>query len=229
MRIFLDTSKVTEIEAWLRHGVVDGVTTNPSIMLKDGHRDLQAGVKEIADLIFPRPVSVEVLSSDPREILDQARTFAAWAKNIVVKVTVINERGEPRLESINTLENEGIAVNCTACMSFGQAMLAAKAGATYVSLFVGRINDEGNDGPGVVRSTRQWLDAWGYKANIIVGSIRTVMDIQQAALAGAHVVTIPPEFMNRLVDHRYSRATVQQFLNDGQEAFGKAGLQAVRT
>lgn len=229
MRIFLDTSKVSEIEKYLRQGVVDGVTTNPSIMLKDGHRDLRAGVRDIADLIAPRPLSVEVLSSDPHEILDQARTFAGWGKNIVVKVAVISENGESRLESVNTLENEGISVNCTACMSFGQAMLAAKAGATYVSLFVGRINDEGNDGPGVVRVTRQWLDAWDYKANIIVGSIRSTMDIQQAALAGAHVITIPPEFMGRLVDHRYSRATVQQFLNDGQEAFGRAETRVGRT
>ncbi|MBI4454606.1 MAG: transaldolase [Acidobacteria bacterium] len=228
MEIFLDTSNITEIRKWLRHGVVDGVTTNPSIMLKDGHRDLEAGAREITALVHPLPVSVEVYTNDPDEMLRQAREFATWAGNIVVKITIIDENGAPCLNVVKTLEGEGIRVNVTACLSLGQAMLAAKAGATFVSLFLGRINDEGNDGPGVIHKTRQWLDMWGYKSKIIAGSIRSVMDIQQAAMAGAHIITIPPEFMSKMVDHKYSRVTVSQFVNDGQRAFAEIEKARVR-
>ncbi len=219
MEIFLDTSKIAEIEKWLRHGVIDGVTTNPSIMFKDGHRDMRTTIREIAALIAPRPVSAEVYTNDPEEMLEQAREFASWAENVVAKITVITQQGEACLRVIKTLEEENIRVNCTAVLSFNQSVLAAKAGATYISLFVGRINDEGNDGPEVVRKTRQWLDQWSYRSKIIVGSIRSVMDIQQAAMAGAHVITIPPEFLSKMVDHKYSRETVAQFVADGRKAF----------
>lgn len=221
MEIFLDTSNLVEIEKWLRHGVTDGVTTNPSIMLKDGHRDLEAGARKIATLIAPRPVSVEVITNDLDEMVHQAREFASWASNIVIKIPIINENGEPCLEVIKTLESEKIRVNCTACMSFGQAVLASKAGATYVSLFGGRISDEGHDAPRVIKLTREWLDMWGYKSKIIVGSIREVINIQDAAVAGAHVITIPPTFMAKMVDHKYSRYTVGQFVRDGQKAFSE--------
>lgn len=222
MEIFLDTSNIREIEKWLKYGVLDGVTTNPSIMLKDGHRDIEAAAREIAGLVYPHPVSVEVYTNDPEEMLSQAREFAKWGDNVVIKITVINQDGEPCLRVIKTLAEEGMRVNCTACLSFGQAMLAAKAGAAYVSLFMGRINDEGNDGPMVVRNTRTWLDMWGYESKIIVGSIRTVKDIQDAALAGAHVLTIPPDIALKMIDHKYSRFTVQQFVGDGQKAFAEA-------
>ncbi len=229
MNIFLDTSKVAEIEKWLAHGVIEGVTTNPSIMLKDGQYNLEANSKKIASIIYPSPVSIEVYSSIPKQMLQQARIFARWAENIVVKIAVITERGEPCLEVIKTLEDEGIRVNCTVCMSFGQAMLGVKAGASYVSIFVGRINDEGNDGPKVVQMTRKWIDEWNYKSKIIAGSIRSVMDIQQVAIAGTHVITIPPELMSKLVDHKYSRITVQQFLEDGQKAFNGSVLPTTFT
>jgi transaldolase len=218
VELFLDTSRLAEIEKWLAHGVVDGVTTNPTILLKDGQRDLETAAQRIAALIHPRPLSVEVLSSEPAEMLRQARLFARWAENIVVKITVVDQQGQPLLRVVHELEADGIRVNCTACLSFGQAMLAAKAGASYVSLFVGRIDDEGHDGAAVIRQTRQWLDAWGSPAKLIAGSMRGTVDVQKAALAGAHVVTVPPEILSKLVDHRYSRATVQQFLEDGQQA-----------
>lgn len=219
MEIFIDTSIKAEIEKWLYHGVVDGVTTNPSIMLKDGCRDLKAGAIELCRLVKPLPVSVEVTTSDPEEMLRQARGIATWADNIVVKIPVIDEKGEPSLRVIKTLTQSGVRVNCTACLSYTQAILAAKAGATYISLFLGRINDEGNDGPSVIRMTRQWLDLWASPSKIIAASIRSVMDIQQAAQAGAHVITVPPQFLSKMVDHQYSRVTVQQFVTDGQKAF----------
>ena len=117
--------------------------------------------------------------------------------------------------------DDDIAVNATACMSAGQAMLATKAGATYVSLFAGRMSDEGVDSSAVVASVSRWLDAWRYPTRVIVGSIREAINIQDAALAGAHIVTVPPKFLSQMADHKYSRFTVQQFLSDGEASFGK--------
>jgi transaldolase len=221
MEIFLDTAKIEEIRKWLAQGVIDGVTTNPSIMLKDGVYDIEAGTKAIAALMGELPVSVEVITNDLDEMLAQGRKFASWAKNIVVKIPVINESGTPCFGVVKTLESSGIRVNVTAMMSFGQMLLAAKAGATYISLFGGRVADEGQPMGDVIRMTRRWLDDWGYKSKIIVGSVREVMNIQEAASAGAHVVTIPPQFMARLADHKFTRFTVGEFVRDGQKALAE--------
>ena len=218
MQIFLDSAKYDEIENWLTQGVVDGVTTNPSIMLKDSVYDCEAGARRLCRLLGSRPLSVEVTSNNPREMLEQGRTFAGWAENVVVKIPIVNERGESCLGVIHGLSGEGIAVNTTAILSFNQAILAVKAGAAYVSIFAGRIADEGNDAAVVIRNVRQWLDQWSYAAKIIVGSIRAVIDIQQAALAGAHIVTIPPQFLPKMVDHKYTRDTVRQFNEDTRKA-----------
>lgn len=218
MRIFLDSASVSEIENWLGEGVVDGVTTNPSIMFKDRVFDLEEGARYIARIIGNRPLSVEVTSNHRAEMLSQARSFSRWAPNIVVKIPIINEFGESSLGVISTLKEEGIAVNATAILSFNQSILAAKAGATYVSIFAGRVADEGNDPSLVIRNVRQWLDAWALSAEIIVGSIRSVMDIQNAALAGAHVITIPPQFFSKMLDHKYTRETVKQFNLDADKA-----------
>lgn len=224
MKIFLDTTKILEIEEWLIQGVVDGVTTNPSIMLKNGNKNLKVTIVEIAHAIRPYPVNVEVFTDSLDEMLVQAREFARWANNIVVKVTIINGQGESCLRVIKMLRNEGISVNCTACFSFNQAVLATKAGARYVSFLIGRINDEGNNGSEVICKTRQWLDMWRYETEIIAASMRTTMDVQQAALAGAHVITIPPSLMTKLVDHKYSQFTAQQFVKDGKKAFAEENL-----
>ena len=218
MQIFVDSADVKQIETWLRQGVVDGVTTNPSIMFKDGVRDLEEGARRLATLLGDRPLSVEVTSNDRATMLEQARLFATWARNIVVKIPIINEFGESCLEVIHQLTQEGIGVNATAILSFNQGMLAAKAGATYVSIFGGRVADEGNDPAVVIRNLRQWLEAWESPSRIIVGSIRTVMDVQNAALAGAHIVTIPPQFLPKMVDHKYTRETVHQFVQDAEKA-----------
>lgn len=218
MEIFVDSADVKQIETWLRQGVVDGVTTNPSIMFKDGVRDLEEGARRLATLLGDRPLSVEVTSNDRATMLEQARLFATWARNIVVKIPIINEFGESCLEVIHQLTQEGIGVNATAILSFNQGMLAAKAGATYVSIFGGRVADEGNDPAVVIRNLRQWLEAWESPSRIIVGSIRTVMDVQNAALAGAHIVTIPPQFLPKMVDHKYTRETVHQFVQDAEKA-----------
>lgn len=218
MEIFADTASLKDIAQWLEYGVIDGVTTNPSIMLAAGTYKLRDGALEIARLLKDKPLSIEVVEDDAGPMLEQALEIASWAENIVVKIPVINTAGAPMLGVIHALTARGVRVNATACMSFGQAMLATKAGAAYVSLFAGRMSDEGVDSPAVIHSTADWIAAWGYTAKIIVGSIREAINVQDAALAGAHVVTVPPKFLAQLVDHKYSRFTVQQFLEDGRTA-----------
>lgn len=218
MKIFMDSADCREIEKWIRQGVVDGVTTNPSIMFKDGVYDIEEGARRISALLGERPLSVEVTTNEPAEMIRQGRTLASWAPNIAVKIPVVNEDGESCLGAISTLSSEGIRVNTTAILSFNQAVLAAKAGATFVSIFAGRVADEGNDPAIVIGNVRRWLDDWEYPAEIIVGSIRTVMDIQNAALAGSHIITIPPQFLPKMVDHKYTRETVRQFNRDAERA-----------
>ena len=221
MQIYLDSADHREIEKWSAEGIVDGVTTNPSILFKDGVFDLEEGAHRLARLLGERPLSVEVTTDDPAQMLTQGRTLARRAPNIVVKIPITNARGESCLGVIHALSKEAIAVNTTAILSFNQALLAAKAGAAYVSIFAGRVADEGNDPCIVIRNVRTWLDEWEYTAKIIVGSIRTVMDIQNAALAGAHIITIPPQFLPKMVDHKYTRETVLQFNRDAERALAQ--------
>ena len=218
MEIFIDSASISEIEKWLEMGVIDGVTTNPSIMLKDGVYNTEAGAKEIAALVHPRPVSVEVTTNDLDEMLAQAQTFASWAPNIVIKIPQITQDGIPCYGVIRQLENEGIKVNATVALSLGQVILAAKAGATYISIFAGRVADEGGDAPQLIGMAVDWLERWKYKSKIIVGSIRGAIDIQQAAIAGAHIITIPPQFLTRMADHKFTRETVRQFVDDAKKA-----------
>lgn len=226
MQIFIDSANLREIEHWLRQGIVDGVTTNPTIMLKDGVYDIEAGARRLCEVLKDRPVSIEVTTNDPREMVEQARMFASWGRNIVVKIPVITEEGKSCLEVVNTLTRESIAVNCTAVLSFNQAILAVKSGATYVSIFIGRIADEGNDPALVIRNVRAWLNQWNYQSKVIVGSIRAAIDVQNAALAGAHIVTIPPQFLSKMVDHKYTRETVRQFNQDAKKALIEIHAQA---
>jgi transaldolase len=218
MEIFLDSANLNEIQKWTDMGIIDGVTTNPSIMLKDGAYNIERRAKEIADLIFPQPLSVEVTSNDLNEMLSQAKVFESWAQNIVIKIPQINQDGVPCYSVMKQLEEDGIRVNATAAMSIGQVMLAAKAGATYISIFAGRISDEGGDSSNVISDSVDWLERWNYKSKIIVGSIRSVGDAISAALAGAHIVTIPPPMLTKMADHQYTRETVRQFISDANKA-----------
>jgi transaldolase len=217
MNIFVDSADQEQIATWLEQGVVDGVTTNPTIMFKEGVNDVEVGARKLATMLGDLPLSVEVTTNDRTMMIEEARQFSAWARNIVVKIPVVNEHGESCLGVVHRLSQEGIAINATAILSFNQAILAAKAGATYVSIFAGRVADEGNDPAVVIRNVRRWLDDWDFSTRIIVGSIRSVMDIQNAALAGAHIITIPPQFLPKMVDHRYTRETVRQFVQDAQK------------
>jgi transaldolase len=218
MQIFIDSADKGAIGEWLDMGLVDGATTNPSIMLKDGVYDMEKGARELAELISPRPLSVEVTTNCPGEMVRQARRFASWGSNMVIKVPQTTPDGVPCYGVIRELEAEGIRVNATATMSTGQVMLAAKAGASYISIFWGRVADEGGNAAEVVRNSVEWLERWHYPSRVIVGSIRSLGDVLGAAQAGAHIITIPPQFLRKMADHKYTRETVRQFTADAQKA-----------
>jgi transaldolase len=218
LQIFIDSANLKDIEKWTDMGVADGVTTNPSVMLRDGVHDMEKGSKDIAKLIYPRPLSVEVTTDDLDGMLKQARQLARWADNIVIKVPQTTSQGLPCYGVMHELESEGIKVNATAALSIGQVFITAKAEATYISIFSGRVTDEGGDAVEIIGNAVGWLERWEYKSKIIVGSIRSVGDVIQAALAGAHIITIPPQFISKMVDHQNTRATVVQFLNDAKQA-----------
>ncbi len=226
MQIFLDSSDERELTRWLAEGVVDGVTTNPSILLKDGASDLEQTARRLAALLGHRPLSVEVTAMVPSQMVEQGRGFARWASNIVVKIPVITQEGESCLSAIHALSRAGIPVNATAILSFNQAMLAAKAGAAYVSVFAGRVADEGGDPSALLADVRKWLRQWELPARVLAGSIRSVMDVQRAAQAGAEVVTVPPALLPKMLDHRYSRDTVRQFNEDAARAVAAMAASA---
>jgi transaldolase len=223
MEIFIDSANRNEIKKWIDCGVADGVTTNPSIMFKDGVLDIEKGSKELADLIYPRPLSVEVTSNDPKEMLGQAKVISKWAKNIVIKIPIINADGVPCTGVVKQLEEEGIKVNATLILSFGQFILAVKSNATYASIFAGRVDDEGHDSAVLVNQACEFLSHWpNYKTKIIVASIRGIRDIQESAVAGAHILTIPPSLINRMADHRNTREGVKVFIQDTAKAMEAA-------
>ncbi|MBI3317765.1 MAG: transaldolase [Candidatus Omnitrophica bacterium] len=220
--LFLDTSDLGEIRRYQELGIIRGVTTNPTILLKEGIRDGWEGMEErcrqIAQQVDPLPVSVEVTTNEPEGMLDQARRFAAWAANINVKITIHGpEGGTENLKLVHELEKEhNIRVNVTAMMSAQQCLLAAMAGATYVSLFGGRVNNMGYDSREEIRRLRELLDAFDLPAKIIVGSTREVLNIIEWFQAGADIVTATPKLLEGMLVHPYSKETVKQFLQDGQ-------------
>jgi transaldolase len=205
-------------------GIIRGVTTNPTILLKDGVtgglRGIEARSKEIAKLIAPLPLSVEVTTTDRTEVIRQAQTFAGWADNIVVKVTIHGPEGElENLEIVHELEAQhNIRVNVTAMMSAQQCFLAAMAGATYVSIFGGRVNNMGYNACGEISKLRRVLDQFGLKSQIIVGSTREILNVIEWLEAGAHIVTVLPDLLKGMIVHPYSKETVQQFLGDAARA-----------
>ena len=224
MPIFLDTGNPAEIERFHRMGIIRGVTTNPTILLKDGltggMRGLETRSKEIAKLITPFPLSVEVTTTDRAEVIRQAQTFADWADNIVVKVTIHGPEGElENLEIVHELETEhDLRINVTAMMSAQQCFLAALAGATYVSIFGGRVNNMGYNVCGELTKLRKVLDQFGLKSKIIVGSTREILNVIEWLEAGAHIVTVAPRLLEGMLIHPYSKETVQQFLRDAARA-----------
>ena len=224
MPIFLDSGNIKEIEKFLKMGIIRGVTTNPTILLKDGVTGGMKGIKErsveIARMIAPYPLAVEVTTNDTQKMLDQAQEFAAWADNINVKITIHGPNGElQNLEVIHELEEKrDIRINVTAMMSAQQCLLAAMAGATYVSLFGGRVNNMGYNACEEISKLRQVLDDFGLQSRIIIGSTREVLNVIEWLGAGAHFVTVAPNLLEGMIVHPYSKETVQMFLADAAKA-----------
>ena len=224
MPIFLDTTDLKEIKRFHRMGIIREVTTNPTMLLhegfKGGMRELEARAREIASLIAPLPLSVEVTTNEPAKMIAQAQTFAAWAENVVVKITVHGPEGElENMEIIHDLETvHHVRVNVTAMMSAQQCFLAALAGATYVSIFGGRVNNMGYNACGEISRLRRLLDGFNLPSQIIVGSTREILNVVEWLEAGAHIVTVLPHLLEGMLVHPYSKETVQMFLRDGAAA-----------
>ena len=214
MKFFLDTANVDQIKRINDLGLCDGVTTNPSLIKKEG-RDFKEVVTEIASIV-DGPISAEVTSYDYEEMVKEATEIAKWSENIVVKIPMT----EDGLKAINTLSKKGIKTNCTLIFSVSQGLMAAKAGATYISPFVGRIDDMGEDGGELIYNLKQVLNNYGLKTEIIAASIRTNKHLEDAALAGAHIATIPGNLFEKLWTHPLTSQGIENFKKDW-EAFLK--------
>ncbi len=216
MKLFIDSANLLDIEQCLKRGIVAGVTTNPSILAKEPKGDFLEHVRKIVALLREYraivPLSVEVFSTKKEEMIRQAETFLSELKyeKLNIKIPI----GWDELEVIHTLRSRGIDVNCTCCMSYNQAMMAASAGANFISLFYGRIRDTGYNAFEVVQETARTLRTWNSPSEIIVGSIRHIHDINDAIKAGAHIVTVPPQFFPQMVKHPKTDETVRQFVSD---------------
>lgn len=242
MEIFFDTADPKLIKWGLEAGLCDGVTTNPTIMLKAGiknQRDFKQRQVAIAKLIAPRPLSVEVTTDTPADALKQAREYYRWAKNIMVKVTVIDRAGRWMLPVIHQLTAQGIPVNVTAILTQNQAMLAAKslrsglergrqqknALVPIISIFAGRISEEhGVDtATRIIQNVRRWVDLYHYPVKILIGSIRTPENVDSWSMSSAHILTIPPEVIEKSALSGRSMQTVTQFIQDAEAALQKIG------
>jgi transaldolase len=212
MRIFLDTANIDEIRDVHRTGVLAGVTTNPSLMAKESGVSYHDRVVEICDLV-QGPVSAECTSRDVPGLLEEGRMLASWHKHVVVKIPM-DANG---LEATSTLSKEGIRINMTLVFSANQALLAALAGATYVSPFVGRLDDAGHDGMDVVRQSVQIFDNYHLPAQVLAASIRTAPHVIQAALAGAHIATLPYAVFQQILKHPLTDAGIERFLADSRK------------
>jgi len=208
MQFFLDTANLRELETALEWGMLDGATTNPSLIAKEGRRYLDA-VREVAQLV-PGPVSGEVLATELDGILEEGRTLAALADNVVVKVPL----SPAGLRAVRTFAEEGIRTNVTLCFSAPQALLAAKAGASYISPFVGRVDDVGQVGMDLVEDIITIYGNYGFETQVLVASVRHPGHVLQAALLGADVATIPFKVLEQLYRHPLTDVGLERFLSD---------------
>jgi transaldolase len=211
MEFFIDTADVAEIKAAHELGILDGVTTNPSLIAKTG-KPFKAVVKEICSIV-DGPVSAEVVATEKEAILKEGRELAKLAKNVVVKVPLIAEG----LKAVKVFSAEGIKTNVTLCFSTNQALLAAKAGATYISPFVGRLDDISQDGMELIEEIKTVYENYDFATKILVASIRHPIHLKQAALIGAHVATIPFSVFGQLVKHPLTDSGLEKFLSDAKK------------
>ncbi|MDA0361891.1 MAG: fructose-6-phosphate aldolase [Proteobacteria bacterium] len=208
MKFFIDTAEISEIKELMALGIVDGVTTNPSLILKSG-RNIIDVLKEICKLV-PGPVSAEVVSNDAKTMVEEGKSLLKISNNITVKVPMTWEG----LKACKILSDNGAMVNVTLCFSANQALLAAKAGATFISPFVGRLDDVNIDGMELIADIRDIYDNYGFTTEILVASIRTVNHISQSAIIGADVITAPPNVLKKIIDPPLTEIGLTAFTKD---------------
>ncbi|MFA9557065.1 fructose-6-phosphate aldolase [Evansella sp. AB-rgal1] len=208
MKFFLDTGNLEEIKRVAKLGLVDGVTTNPTLIAKEG-RPFEEIIKEICEVV-DGPVSAEVIGLTVEEMVQEASVLAAWAPNVVIKLPMT----EAGLEATYRLTQQGIKTNVTLVFSAAQGLMAAKAGATYISPFVGRLDDIGTEGMALVRDLKTILTNYGFETEIIAASIRNIEHVEKTAIAGADIATIPGSLLPKLWKHPLTDKGIEQFLAD---------------
>jgi transaldolase len=212
MKIFVDTANVDEIRKAHEWGLADGVTTNPSLIMKSG-RDFREVVKEILSIVNG-PVSVEAVSEDADGMVREAEEFAKWSHNVVVKIPMTPEG----LKAVRVLKKKNINTNVTLVFSANQALLAAKAGATYVSPFIGRLDDIKEDGMALVREILEVYRNYGFETEVIVASVRSTQHVLEAAKTGAHIATVPFPIIEQMFKHDLTDKGIKKFLEDWEKA-----------
>ena len=215
MKFFIDTADIDEIRDAASMGILDGVTTNPSLVAQEG-RDFHAVLREIVSIVNG-PISAEVTATELEGMLDEGHTLAAIHPNIVIKLPLTTDG----LRACKRLSDEGIKTNVTLCFSPAQALLAAKAGATYISPFIGRLDDISTEGMDLINQIRVIYDNYGFETEILAASIRHPMHVVQAALAGADVATIPHKVIGKLVQHPLTTIGLEKFLADWKKSQAK--------
>ncbi len=216
MHLYLDTAEIDQIRKGVKLGVVSGVTTNPSLVYKAGWTDYKSAVQEICSIV-KGPVSVEVLSQEAKSMIGEARAMAKWSEHVVIKIPMC----DAGLEAISVLSKENIKVNLTLCFSLNQAMLGALAGANYVSPFVGRLDDVGENGMALVGDIVSCFDHYKFGTQVIAASIRHPLHCVAAAKAGAHISTVPYGVLTQMINHPLTTVGIARFLEDAQKAAGK--------
>jgi transaldolase len=216
VRLFLDTANLEHIRHGVDMGVISGVTTNPTLVAREGKVDIKTHVKQICELV-PGPVSTEVLRGDAEGMIAEARIVADWAENVVVKIpsTIAG------LQATSVLARESIKVNMTLCFSLNQAILAAEAGAAYVSPFVGRLDDIGEDGMDLVVDIVDYLRYHNLPTQVIAASIRHTAHCLSAAKSGAHIATIPYKVLLQMMQHPLTDIGIRRFIDDWQAVMGE--------
>ena len=211
MQIFLDTANIESIRIYNDMGVLDGITTNPTLLSKE-HGSPKEIMKTIVDMVSG-PVSLEVIGTVSSQMIEEAHELKKYGKNVVVKIPMIPEG----LKALRTLSGEGISTNVTLVFSANQALLAAKAGASYVSPFIGRLDDTGHDGMAVVKSIVNIFRNYQLKTKVLVASIRHPVHVVQAAEIGADVVTLPPDILGKMMKHPLTEKGLEAFLSDWEK------------
>ncbi len=216
MHIFLDTANIDQIRQAAKLGVISGVTTNPTLVAKEATADYETVVKAICAIVSGS-VSAEVLTEEAESMIKEARVKAAWAPNVTIKIPVT----AAGLEATSVLSQENIAVNMTLCFSVNQALLAARAGASYVSPFVGRLDDIGHDGMQLVKDIVEVYQHYDLKTKVIAASIRHPLHCVVAARAGAHIVTVPYSVLMQMINHPLTDIGISRFLADWKKVSQK--------